>query len=85
MGFQINKDDINAVINCVPEAIERVLKVLQLKIEKYMEEPRADPSPIKNSKGKISNIGQSVNQMYQNQYQNQYEQYDPRYIQQQQE
>jgi len=37
MGFTLNKNDIEDVINCVPEAIERVIKIVQIKIEKYRE------------------------------------------------
>ena len=36
MGFQLSKNDIEACVTCVPDAIERVLKVVQIKIEKYL-------------------------------------------------
>ena len=36
MGFQLSKNDIEACVTGVPEAIERVLKVIQIKIEKYL-------------------------------------------------
>lgn len=32
MGFQIASSDIEAVINCTPDAIERVLKMVQIKV-----------------------------------------------------
>jgi hypothetical protein len=32
MGFQLAASDIDAVINCVPDAIERVLKFVQIKV-----------------------------------------------------
>jgi hypothetical protein len=37
MGFQIKNTDIEAVINAVPEAIERVLRVIQVKTERFLE------------------------------------------------
>lgn len=47
MGFQISAGDIEAVINCVPEAIERVLRVLQIKIERYLERGGNVSSPTR--------------------------------------
>ena len=32
IGMQISKNDIEAIVNCDPDAIERVLKVLQAKV-----------------------------------------------------
>lgn len=32
MGFQLAPSDIEAVVNCVPDAIERVLKLVQIKV-----------------------------------------------------
>ena len=32
MGFQLAQQDIEAVVNCTPDAIERVLKLVQLKV-----------------------------------------------------
>ena len=28
MGFKISKPDLDSIVNCVPDAIERVLKVI---------------------------------------------------------
>ena len=36
MNFQITELDIKSVVNCVPEAIERILKVIQIKLENYL-------------------------------------------------
>ena len=36
MGFKISKPDIQSIVNCVPDAIERVLKVVQIKLENYL-------------------------------------------------
>jgi hypothetical protein len=75
MGFQLNKTDIDAVINCVPEAIERVLKVLQIKIEKYLEEKERGDTSINQPQHKIHQAGPGVmDPRYQ-------QQYDPRMIQ----
>ena len=35
MGFQLAPIDIEACVNCVPDAIERVLKLVQIKIEEF--------------------------------------------------
>ena len=70
MGFQLNQGDIEAVINCVPDAIERVLKVVQVKIERFLEKQQnKEASPMHSNKGTpiYSNYGN--NQMGQN-YQN---------------
>lgn len=32
MGFQLAPQDIEAVVNCMPDAIERVLKLVQIKV-----------------------------------------------------
>ncbi|CAD8047874.1 unnamed protein product [Paramecium primaurelia] len=37
MGFQITQKDIDAVISVVPEAVERILKVVQVKISMYLD------------------------------------------------
>ena len=36
MGFQVSKTDIESVVNCVPDAVERVLKVVQVKLEQFL-------------------------------------------------
>ena len=36
MGFKISLPDIQSIVNCVPDAIERVLKVVQIKLENYL-------------------------------------------------
>ena len=36
MGFQISKTDVENVVHCVPDAVERVLKVVQIKLENYL-------------------------------------------------
>jgi hypothetical protein len=45
MGFQLSKNDIECVVNAQPLAIERILKVLQVKTEKVLQnqDPRAKP------------------------------------------
>lgn len=43
MGFQLTNNDTEAVINCMPEAIERVLKVLQVKLQLYLEQQKMQP------------------------------------------
>lgn len=64
MGFQITKSDIEAVINCVPESIERVLQVIKLKLEKYVDKQGSsqDDQPQSNPYYNQKPINQ--NQMY---------------------
>lgn len=38
MGFIFQKNDLEAVINCVPDIIERILKQIKNKVEKYDSE-----------------------------------------------
>lgn len=45
MGFQITSKDIDSVINAAPDAVERVMKVVQVKIDKYMQLGEYDPNP----------------------------------------
>ena len=67
MGFQLNQGDIEAVINCVPDAIERVLKVVQVKIDRYLEKPhKSSPGQPKMSPGYSNNQMMMDNRNYQN-------------------
>lgn len=38
MGFALSKDDMMAMCNCQPGAVERVLKIIKVKIAKCHEE-----------------------------------------------
>jgi hypothetical protein len=53
LNFQLTKQDIENVISCQPEAIEKVLRVIQIRLEKYFEKSKmdadADNSPLKPS------------------------------------
>lgn len=40
MGFQISKGDIDCIINAQPDAVERVLRVVQIKLDKYIDEQK---------------------------------------------
>ena len=42
MGFQLSKKDIENIITCQPEAVERVLNILHTKIEKHFDTWRAE-------------------------------------------
>ena len=48
IGFQLSKNDIDNVSQCVPEAIERVLRVVKGKLDKYVRNPQA-VAPLKES------------------------------------
>mmetsp|Transcript_79886 Transcript_79886/g.93365 ORF Transcript_79886/g.93365 Transcript_79886/m.93365 type:complete len:212 (-) Transcript_79886:59-694(-) len=47
IGFQLSKNDIDTVVNCAPEAIERVILFVRSRIDKYLEnlENKQDPAP----------------------------------------
>ncbi|CAG9327322.1 unnamed protein product [Blepharisma stoltei] len=46
MGFQIARSDIDSIVNCAPEVIERVLRLIQEKINEYKDrKPEQDESP----------------------------------------
>lgn len=36
IGFQLSTSDIEQVVNCVPDSVERVLKVIQVKIDNFL-------------------------------------------------
>lgn len=38
LGFIVAKQDCEAVSNCVPGAVERVLKLVKVKLSKYKDE-----------------------------------------------
>lgn len=63
MGFQLSKTDVDSVINCQPEAIERVLLYVKGKIDKYLENTQNQAPP------EIMTKKQAV-QYYQQQEQN---------------
>lgn len=46
MGFQLARSDIDKMINCVPETVEKVLKMVQDKLEEYRDrKPEQEASP----------------------------------------
>ena len=67
MGFQLTKKDIENIITCQPEAVERVLNILHTKIEKHIDKPKSEgsrdspgkpvyqTSPLKNNNQNSSN------------------------------
>ncbi|EGR31024.1 hypothetical protein IMG5_118970 [Ichthyophthirius multifiliis] len=68
IGLQLSKNDIESVINCVPEAIERVLRVLQLKIQDMLNGQQGSPQKRVNySNGSGSDQGQQRAQSSQKQ------------------
>ncbi len=38
LGFMVTKQDVEACCNCKPGAVERVLKLIKVKIAKFREE-----------------------------------------------
>jgi hypothetical protein len=43
LNYQISKNDIDHVITCTPDIIERVLKVTQNKIKSFIEKRKNNP------------------------------------------
>lgn len=44
MGFQLSSTDIENVVYARPEAIERVLKLIRVKLERFLQRVRENPS-----------------------------------------
>ncbi|CAD8059369.1 unnamed protein product [Paramecium sonneborni] len=62
MGFQITQKDIDAVISVVPEAVERILKVVQVKISMFLDNneqnqihQQEQPIEIQQNQNKVNN------------------------------
>ena len=55
LGLHLSKSDIESAANCSSEAIEKILKSVKLKVENYIERPRAQEmsssSPLQTKKG----------------------------------
>lgn len=45
MDFQINQLDVNAIVECKPEVIERILKVVKNRLEDLLNNPNEGDSP----------------------------------------
>lgn len=46
MGFQLARSDIDKIVSCVPELVERVLKLVQDKVNEYSDrKPEPEVSP----------------------------------------
>lgn len=62
LGFQISRNDIEQVISCAPQAVEKVLKIVKIKVEEYAEskgeEQRVEekPMPMQKKGGKVPEI-----------------------------
>ena len=41
LGLQLSKSDIESAVNCSPEAIEKILKIVKLRVENYTEKARS--------------------------------------------
>ena len=61
MGFQISRQDIEQAVTCVPQTIEKILKVVKERIEEYVEakgeEPKVEEkAPVSMKKGKVPEL-----------------------------
>ena len=57
MGFLISKANIQQVVNCVPEAIEKVLKVVRQRIDNFEEHREEKPRVESKPKVKAPKLG----------------------------
>ncbi|CAD8043090.1 unnamed protein product [Paramecium primaurelia] len=62
MGFQITQKDIDAVIQVIPEAIERILKVIQVKLDMFLDHQEQNqvqkyekPNEIQKNQNQVNN------------------------------
>ncbi|CAD8061208.1 unnamed protein product [Paramecium sonneborni] len=68
MGFQITQKDIDAVIQVIPEAIERILKVIQVKLDRFLDQQEQNqvqtqekPIEIQKNQNQVNNQKPAVN------------------------
>ena len=45
MGFQLNKEEVEAIVGCTPQAVERMLLHLQQQMARYGARQQAEPTP----------------------------------------
>ena len=45
MGFQLNKEEVEAIVGCTPQAVERMLLKLQQQMASYGARQQAEPAP----------------------------------------
>ncbi|CAD8053258.1 unnamed protein product [Paramecium sonneborni] len=68
MGFQITQKDIDAVIQVIPQAIERILKMIQFKLDLFLDQQEQNqdqkqekPIELKKNQNQVNNQKPIVN------------------------
>lgn len=60
LNFQVSKNDIEHIITCTPDTIERVLKATQNKIKNFVEKKRNDEEDGETKKDELRKLGQNA-------------------------
>ena len=74
LGFQLTKAEIDSLVNCQPDAVERLLKTVKSKIEAYKPTSEEIISPIKSAAAKKGKEVSSVQQQIEGELLNEKEQ-----------
>jgi len=56
----VSKNDIEHIITCTPDTIERVLKATQNKIKNFVEKKRNDEEDGETKKDELRKLGQNA-------------------------
>lgn len=60
LNFQVSKNDIEHIITCTPDVIERVLKVTQNKIKAFIEKKKSTEGEESMKKEDLKKLGQNA-------------------------
>ncbi len=60
LNFQVSKNDIEHIITCTPDTIERVLKATQNKIKNFVEKKRNEEEDGETKKDELRKLGQNA-------------------------
>lgn len=60
LNFQVSKNDIEHIITCTPDIIERVLKVGQNKIKGFIEKKKGEDRGEVSNKDDLKKLGQNA-------------------------
>jgi len=58
--LQVSKNDIEHIITCTPDTIERVLKIIQTKIKSFVEKNIYQDNGLHTKKDKLRKLGQNA-------------------------
>ena len=60
LNFQVSKNDVEHIITCTPDVIERVLKVTQNKIKSFIEKKKSTEGEESMKKEDLKKLGQNA-------------------------